>query len=167
MEVPVESHGSVIYMIRVNVSPEEHSLILKQKWYKLKGQPVSRGLGSLFNFVSKLRQPEENLFTELVPVWKEDKVVAYAYVDTEDAPELKRHHWKLNKQGYAYSGTVLMHRYVMEPPEGLVVDHIKWNRLDNRKEMLRVCTQAENARNGSAGYRFGKRVTEHLSTREI
>jgi hypothetical protein len=40
MEVPVESHGSVIYKTLV------------------KGQPM-RGLGNLFNFVSKLRKHEE------------------------------------------------------------------------------------------------------------
>ena len=62
MEVPVMGHGEFLYNVRVNVTPDEHSLILKQNWYKLRGQPVSRGLGNLFNFVSKLRKPGENLF---------------------------------------------------------------------------------------------------------
>jgi hypothetical protein len=42
-----------------------------------------------------------------------------------------------------------MHRYLMDFPEGLVVDHVKWDRLDNRKNMLRPCTVAENNRNMS------------------
>ena len=54
MEVPVTSHGEVIYSVLVNVTPEEHMEILKRKWYKVRGRPVSRGLGDLFNLVSKL-----------------------------------------------------------------------------------------------------------------
>jgi hypothetical protein len=163
MEVPVESHGTIIYRVRVNVTPEEHEVILKHKWFKLKGRPLARGLGNLFNFVAKTRKPGENLFPELVPIWLGDRVVTYPYVDPEDVPELKKREWKITNQGYAQSGTVLMHRYVMDFPEGLVVDHLGWNRLDNRKEMLRACTKAENARNGSAGYRFGVRVSNFIS----
>ena len=164
MEVPVESHGSVIYMALVNVSPEEHCEILKHKWFKLKGQPVNRGLGNLFNFVSKLRKVGEDLFPDLVPVLHWGKVVTYAYTDPEDTRDLKRHEWTLTSQGYAQfwnkiiGQSVTMHRYVMDFPEGLVVDHISWNRLDNRKGSLRVFTQAENARNGSNGFLFGRRV---------
>jgi hypothetical protein len=40
-----------------------------------------------------------------------------------------------------------LHRWVMGEPESLVVDHKKGNKMDNRKEMLRVCTQRENTRN--------------------
>ena len=68
MEVPVTCHGDFLYSVLVNVTPMEHEAILKHKWYKLKGQPVARGLGSLFNFVSKLRRPGENPFPVLVPI---------------------------------------------------------------------------------------------------
>jgi hypothetical protein len=166
MEVPVTNHGTVLYTVLVNVTPEEHAHILKHKWYKLKGQPVSRGLGNLFNFVSKLRKPGEEVCEthrrDLVPVEHKGVIVTYARVDHEDVDDLKRHRWTLTREGYAqfWNGIMrmsyTMHRYVMNFPEELVVDHVGWNRLDNRKGMLRACTRAENARNGSGGWLFGK-----------
>jgi len=74
-----------------------------------------------------------------------------AYVDAADYEEISKHSWRLVSGGYAgrYEKRVpiLMHRQIMDPPEGMVVDHIKGNRLDNTRANLRVCTPAENARN--------------------
>ncbi len=43
--------------------------------------------------------------------------------------------------------TVWMHRYIFPSPEGMCVDHIDNNSLDNRKANLRFATPAQNARN--------------------
>ncbi|MDI6449236.1 HNH endonuclease [Anaerobaca lacustris] len=40
-----------------------------------------------------------------------------------------------------------MHRQIMDPPKGKVVDHKNRNRLDNTRINLRVCTHAENTQN--------------------
>jgi hypothetical protein len=55
----------------------------------------------------------------------------------------------------------------MNFPEDLVVDHLTWNRLDNRKTHLKPCSQAENARNGSAGWNFGKLTTPILKLNSV
>lgn len=39
------------------------------------------------------------------------------------------------------------HRAVVNCPKNMTVDHINGDKLDNRKENLRICTAAENSRN--------------------
>jgi hypothetical protein len=43
-----------------------------------------------------------------------------------------------------------MHRIIMNPLDGLTVDHINNNKLDNRRCNLRICSISENARNRGA-----------------
>jgi hypothetical protein len=88
----------------------------------------------------------------------------YAYVDAVDYEQISRHHWRLVGGGYAgrYENhrCILMHRQIMNPPEGMVVDHLSGNRMDNTRVNLHVCTPAENCRNrpkrrGSSSNYFG------------
>ena len=97
MDVPVFNRGAHLYTVKLNVTGSEAFWILKQKWYKLRGQPMSKEFGNLFDLVAAWRKPGEILYLD----------------------------------------------------EGLVVDHVRWNRLDNRKAWLRPCTVAENNRNMS------------------
>jgi hypothetical protein len=74
----------------------------------------------------------------------------YAYVDAADYEWLSRWKWHVHG-GYAGRNenrkTILMHRQIMQPPEGKLVDHIDANRLNNCRCNLRVCTRPENQRN--------------------
>ena len=43
-----------------------------------------------------------------------------------------------------------LHRYITNAPKGLQVDHINGDKLDNRKENLRLCDNAQNNQNKPA-----------------
>ena len=80
-------------------------------------------------------------------------------IDDEDYPLVGGHRWWAQKVGHTfYAGTSVrkadgrrttlqMHRLIMPPPDGLQVDHINGEGLDNRRANLRIASRAENQRN--------------------
>lgn len=70
-------------------------------------------------------------------------------ISAEDYDLVKEQHWYLGQNGYIYSSEtkVLLHRYIMKPPSGYIVDHINRNKRDNRRENLRLANKSLNAFN--------------------
>lgn len=52
---------------------------------------------------------------------------------------------------------IYLHRFLMDSPEGLIVDHINHQTLDNRRENLRVVTHSENMKNRIKWYKIRNR----------
>jgi len=75
---------------------------------------------------------------------------AHAIVDAADYGFLARRTWRLAK-GYATTRIngklVFMHRHILKPGEGELVDHRNGDKLDNRRSNIRVCNSQDNARN--------------------
>jgi len=77
-----------------------------------------------------------------------------AIVDAADYEWLSKYRWfaKGGPDKY-YAGrvekgrSIMMHREIMKPPPGMVVDHINSNSLDNRRVNMRVCTPQQNTHN--------------------
>lgn len=87
----------------------------------------------------------------LIPLSKDQ----WAIVDRESfdsIPGLRDASWcaaeikAIEKTFYAISNGILMHRLVMDAPDGYVVNHRNHDTLDNRRDNLEVCEQPENAR---------------------
>ncbi len=95
----------------------------------------------------------------------------FATVDADDFERVSAYSWHVGgKPGgkpYARSRmsrkiggkAMRMHRFIMNAPDGMEVDHINGDTMDNRRANLRVCTRAQNAANirvptnGVSGYR--------------
>lgn len=77
----------------------------------------------------------------------------YTYIDHEDLNKILNYHW-VSRNGndtpyYVDKGrkSILMSRFLLNAPKYKWVDHINGNRIDNRKENLRLCSRNENAKN--------------------
>jgi hypothetical protein len=91
-------------------------------------------------------------------------------IDDEDFERIKKFSWHRTSgnrppiyfcRTKRYGGvrkTIMLHKFIMNAPENMEVDHRDLNTLDNRKSNLRICTHAENCKNrrgvhNSTGYK--------------
>lgn len=82
-----------------------------------------------------------------------------AIVDDEDYDQLMKHSWyaRVKQSGKAYAirniqvnkhaKPMPMHVQLMTPPDGMIVDHIDGNTLNNTRANLRIVTWKENCFN--------------------
>lgn len=82
-----------------------------------------------------------------------------ALVDDADYERVSRYNWCADGNGYAVRmesyvaggerkrRKVMLHRFILSAPAGLLVDHINHDVLDNRRQNLRLVTVKENRAN--------------------
>lgn len=77
----------------------------------------------------------------------------HSKIDYDDYNEIKDNYWVLSADGYAVSSSgkfknKRLHRIIMKQNEkDIIIDHANRNKLDNRKENLRIVTRQENSFN--------------------
>ena len=78
----------------------------------------------------------------------------FAAVDVADYERLMAIRWHADKGNHTFyaRGTlegkrISMHRFIMNPPEDMVIDHIDGNGLNNTRANLRICTHIQNLYN--------------------
>lgn len=81
---------------------------------------------------------------------KQEKV-AETIIDKEDAERVSKYKWCLMNTGDVITALgnkrLKLHRLLINAPNESEVDHIDRNRLNNRKNNLRICKHSENLRN--------------------
>lgn len=71
-----------------------------------------------------------------------------AMVDDEDFDLVSQWMWCVNSKGYVVNRRKgLLHRFIMDYPVGLEVDHKNGDKFDCQKSNLRLATRSENMRN--------------------
>jgi len=71
-------------------------------------------------------------------------------LDDEDFEKCKKYKWYLSS-GYAISKknkkTIYIHRFILDAPDSLQVDHKDRDKMNNQKSNLRLCTSSQNLMN--------------------
>ena len=91
-------------------------------------------------------------YAEIVIYDNNCEEVARTLIDLEDIDKVKDYKWCIiRSSGYVSTNikgsNTRMHRFIMDCPDDMVVDHINHNILDNRKSNLRICTLQQNNKN--------------------
>lgn len=133
----------------------ECGTVKRVNWYQLqKGTTTSCGCYNreLSRKICQRRNFRENRYETDGGVTKVyDARGNFFLIDTEDIEKIKPYYFMATKRYAVTCGknTVLAHRIITSCPDGMVVDHINGNKLDNRKDNLRVCSHLENCWNRS------------------
>ena len=102
----------------------------------------------------------------------------FALVDDEDFDYLNQWKWCFHKHqspvdgGYAVRGEskklIRMHRDIMKPQKGVVIDHINMCGLDNRRSNLRLATKNQNLQHSKkrVGVSQYKGVCQHKTDKK-
>lgn len=78
---------------------------------------------------------------------------AFFLIDIQDYPLVSRYRWTRRKEGYFVASCgkrnshIMLHRLIMNPPSGVLVDHIDGDPANCRRSNMRLCDSAGNARN--------------------
>lgn len=91
-------------------------------------------------------------YAEVILYDKFNNEKARAIIDLDDMDLISQYKWSLDNSGYARTRSpisISMHKLIMSASDDDIVDHKDHNRLNNKKENLRICTQSQNEMNKS------------------
>lgn len=74
-----------------------------------------------------------------------------AKISLEDYSTTQGYIWRTSTEGYVFTHkngkTIFMHRLILNPSKKEIIDHANHDKLDNRRENIRIATKSTNAMN--------------------
>jgi len=92
-------------------------------------------------------------------------------IDEEDYQRVSQHGWSFSTFGYIKAGIngkcIYLHRFLLNPPDEIEIDHINRDKLDNRSVNLRLASRSLNCLNVEArkDNKFGCRGVSYFKPR--
>ena len=107
--------------------------------------------------------------------------INYFYFDLEDYDKIKNYSWHFHNKKtskYSYiearsysinkkSTHIRLHRFIMNCPDNMIVDHINHKTYDNRKQNLRIVTSIKNIWNHTPKTKYGVSGITYKEKRKI
>jgi hypothetical protein len=96
-----------------------------------------------------------------LPIYKADIVTRHRIiVDDDDFAFLSQWRWHMDDMGYPcryqHHKRIRLHTVLLNAGRGFVTDHDNGNKLDNRRQNLRLATRAQNNRNARVSKSAGR-----------
>ena len=117
-------------------------------YYKIKKCMIDNNIPD--NYTGRFTQRYENCGEYTKIYLKQKGEFVCCLIDTEDTEKCKSVGiWSLGSNGYVSNcaSGIYLHRFVMNCPDDMEVDHIYHNPLDNRKSQLRFATSSQQKMN--------------------
>lgn len=114
---------------------------------------ISRKIG-YWGFSKPCAENIYNIYDDYAElIVKSEKDTFICIVDLQDVERLKNYTWNVNNCGYLSARMTInnksvnnqIHRFILNLQDpNICVDHYDFNKMNNRKSNLRICTKAEN-----------------------
>lgn len=131
-----------------NIRSDGYKLYYKQYEKQKTCGDYCRGINS-----SKIKNTNEYIYINSKVSFLKIKDTNYK-IDTEDTKILKKYVWYPTADNYLVNinkkrkpTCIYLHRYIMNCPDNMVIDHINRNKEDNSKNNLRITDYSMNAYN--------------------
>ncbi|MFW6016554.1 MAG: hypothetical protein ACOCRK_08950 [bacterium] len=133
------------------VNSKKFNMVVCEKHYKQllrTGKILDKNKRSMKDSNEVIKQKK---YAEICLYNKRNNEIARTKIDLEDVDKIKKYKWYLLSNGYVASGCgsncILLHRFVMDCPNNMYIDHQDLNPLNNQKRNLNICTNKENNEN--------------------
>lgn len=121
--------------------------------YHIYKRQEKRQQGLIKDFWNKNEYVFHKEYVELIINVKDNTIKSL--IDLDDYKNVSNHQWCVDSRGYVKTTIngkeVKLHRFINNPNNHEVVDHINHNTLDNRKQNLRNVSMQENSMNRKRG----------------